>query len=93
MKTTDSGWYQVVIDPETPNAEALLAAAQLVADADPTPNKQSFWLDMKEWASKVLHPFGVHHFVPMKRWDAGSQRIIHTDIVVCMWCTRAQRED
>lgn len=89
MKTTESGWYQIVIDPEDENAERLLQAAELMADSDPVPIKGGLWLAAKEFVSKVLHPV-VHHYVPMKRWDQGSQRIIHTGYLICMWCPRAK---
>lgn len=90
MKTTESGWYQVAINPDEENVEALLAAANEAADADPTPVKESPWLTVKEFVSKLLHPLGVHHFVPLKRWDQGSQRIINTGHLICLWCPRAK---
>ena len=90
MKTTSDGWYQVVFDPDDDrNLAAMMATAELVADKDGM--AWSPWLRLRLAASELLHPL-VHHYVPMKEWDEGSQRIIQTDLLTCLWCPKTYRE-
>lgn len=87
MKTTSDGWYQVVIDPDDERLETLINAARLAADSDPTPIRMNLWLVAKMWVGEHLHPL-VHHYVPMKEWDEASRRVIATDYLTCLWCSR-----
>ena len=90
MRTTDSGWFQVVIDPGLENVDMVTEQVEALVEGDEGHLLMTPWLEFKLMASRRLHPL-VHHYVPMKRFDEGSQRLINTPYVTCIWCPRTRR--
>jgi hypothetical protein len=69
-------------------ATAQTEVEKAVEDLGPT--YMTPMLQLKLTVSKLLHPL-VHHYVPMKRYDTASRRLINTPYFTCIWCPRTKR--
>lgn len=95
MKTTNSGVFQVVLDPDDADVQMTeeLVNEMLAPDRAAAERVFSSGTErVKYYLGYYLHGIGLHHFVPLKRWDQGSQRVIHTPHLVCMWCEKTKEE-
>ena len=87
MKSSDLS--QVRVDPRDATDELLAAVREAVERGGPV--KYSKKLYARLIAARVLHPFGIHHWVQYRTFDPGSGRIIvHPRKWVCTNCPKGR---
>lgn len=88
MKSDELG--QVIVDPRDATDELLAALREALERG--TEVKYGKRLYAKLLFARIIHPFGIHHWVNYRTFDPGSGRIItHPGHWVCAQCAKGRR--